>query len=136
MAFLQILKSIYSFAQRFRFRKKVGIAFIGNDKSNSAESFCKMGCGEEDFFQKVVFPAKPFVNSFSHPFSRKARCFSAPLVTPWLALFGAVSDGQQWTATDNRRPLRISRCWSMGLWLANSQAALIFLPAEGILHTI
>ena len=29
-----------------RFYKKVGIAFIVNEKSNSAESVCKKGCGE------------------------------------------------------------------------------------------
>jgi hypothetical protein len=44
---LQILRGIYSFTQTFRLRKykfekvikKIGIVFIGNDKSNSVESF-------------------------------------------------------------------------------------------------
>ena len=35
-----------------RFDKKVGIAFIGDDTSNSAESFGKMGCGEDNLFSK------------------------------------------------------------------------------------
>ena len=33
-----------------RFYKKVGIAFIVNEKSNSAESVCKKGCGEKKLY--------------------------------------------------------------------------------------
>jgi len=43
--------------------KKAGIAFVATDKNNSAESFQKMGCGEDDLFSKRGFPAKPFGNS-------------------------------------------------------------------------
>jgi hypothetical protein len=39
---------------------KAGIVFIGDDKSNSIGSFGKMGCWEDNFFQKGVFPAEPF----------------------------------------------------------------------------
>ena len=76
MAFLQILKSIYSFAQRFRFRKKVGIAFIGSDKSNSAKSFCKMGCGEEDLFSKRCLPRKAIYQQFFPLFEKSEVCFA------------------------------------------------------------
>jgi len=50
------------------------------------------------------------------------------LVTPWIALFGAVSDGQLQTFTDTRLPE--SGCNAVG----KKQNALLQLSAEGTLH--
>ena len=60
--FLQIFKGIYFFAKTLFLRKpgwgnhvkKVGIAFIIHDKSNSAENFWKMGYGKDNLFSKKV----------------------------------------------------------------------------------
>ena len=41
-----------------RFDKKIGIAFIGDDTSNSAESFGKMESGEDNLFSKRCLPRK------------------------------------------------------------------------------
>ena len=43
------------------YKKKVGIVFIVNDKSNSVKSFWKMGGGEENLFSKRCLPRKTFL---------------------------------------------------------------------------
>ena len=69
MAHFTNSQGIYSFTQTFRLKKckfekvikKIGIVFIGNDKSNSVESFCPfvLSCFRYGVDQRVIFSSSP-----------------------------------------------------------------------------
>ena len=50
--------------------KQIGIAFITCNKSNSGESFWKMGWGEENLFSKRFLPHKTVLQ---HPHFRQRK---------------------------------------------------------------
>jgi len=130
--------------------KKLELLLSAAIKAIPLKVFVRWGAGKKTFFQKGVFPAKPFISSISHPPFREKRGMFCSLCSQndrglqlqltnsaaFIAARGSVARNFAFSQNLSRspNPPTSRRQVSKPTLFANFKVTLLQLLAEGTLH--